>query len=453
MHASVSLPPPIPLATKGVSARRAVSAAVLLALALRLAAVGFLYPDQLKPAKDHWSFGYEGGRIARAIVTGRGFSDPIFAGTGPTAMMPPVHTYIIAGVFKAFGVYSTTSALVLLALNALCSALTCIPIFFIARKTFGLRTAAVATFVWALYPYAILISSEMIWSTCLATLMLTTLVWWTLSLESAPLAGWMAFGALAGVAILTNPAVLPVIPFLLAYGCYRRWLRGHQWLIAAVAACAVIAVAMLPWQVRNYRVFGRFIPLRDNFWSQVWVGNNGDTSLSMEHIAYPSGSETEAGEFRRLGEIKYMEAKRRQAIDFITTHPAWVARQTARRVLYTWTGIWSAPHWPLREPFDPDEEFDPGHVVLCTGLTVLAALGLRQAFRNRNQVRWLFLAALAALPAVYYVTQSYMRYRHPVDPLVVILAAFVLAGEQSGADMVWERERARPRELVRHLTA
>ena len=64
---------------------------VLVALALRLVVVAFEYQGQLNPRRDHWPFGYETGRIARAISTGRGFSDPATVGGGPTAWMTPLY--------------------------------------------------------------------------------------------------------------------------------------------------------------------------------------------------------------------------------------------------------------------------------------------------------------------------------------------------------------------------
>jgi len=64
---------------------------VLVALALRLVVVAFEYQGQLNPRRDHWPFGYETGGIARAISTGRGFSDPATVGGGPTAWMTPLY--------------------------------------------------------------------------------------------------------------------------------------------------------------------------------------------------------------------------------------------------------------------------------------------------------------------------------------------------------------------------
>src|ERR1035437_1127040 len=60
---------------------------VLVALALRLMAVGFLYPERLNPDRDHAAFAGEAGRIAHSLVEGKGFSSPMVtvADTGPTA--------------------------------------------------------------------------------------------------------------------------------------------------------------------------------------------------------------------------------------------------------------------------------------------------------------------------------------------------------------------------------
>ncbi len=94
---------------------------VLAALAIRLVVMVFQYQARLDPGRDHWEFGFETGRIARSIASGEGFGNPLFGNTGPTAWMAPVYPYLLAAVFKLFGIYSKTSALVILSLNSLFS--------------------------------------------------------------------------------------------------------------------------------------------------------------------------------------------------------------------------------------------------------------------------------------------------------------------------------------------
>src|SRR6266705_2991964 len=111
------------------------------ALLLRLVVMSFCYSNRLDPARDHWTFGWETGRVARSIAAGQGFSSPFSEPTGPTTLIPPAYTYLVAGVFKLFGVYTTSSALAILTLNNIFSSLTCLPVFFIARRVFGLYAA------------------------------------------------------------------------------------------------------------------------------------------------------------------------------------------------------------------------------------------------------------------------------------------------------------------------
>jgi hypothetical protein len=164
--------------------------------------------------------------------------------------------------------------------------------------------------------------------------------------------------------------------------------------------------------------------MRNNFWSEVWIANNGDESFWTNQAAYPSSSQVEAEQYRRLGETAYMEVKKRQAIAFLRAHPGWVAKQTLRRFAYTWTGFWGIPDHPISERFDPEEPFDPALVAFCTSLTVLMIVGLRRAFRDGRETRWLFVAALATIPFIYYLTRPHARYRHPVDPQIVMLAVY-----------------------------
>jgi hypothetical protein len=81
-----------------------------LALAVRLLVIGVFHYYRIKLEEDHFHFGAEMGRIARALATGRGYADPFFGQTGPTAWVTPLFPLILGGIFKVFGVYSTASA-------------------------------------------------------------------------------------------------------------------------------------------------------------------------------------------------------------------------------------------------------------------------------------------------------------------------------------------------------
>jgi len=397
---------------------------VTAALALRLLVVALFYQGQLNPRHDHWPFGYETGRIARAIASGRGFSDVADVGSGPTAWMTPLYPYLAAGVFKLFGIYSATSAVILLGLNGLFSGLTCVPVFLMARESFGDKVAGWAGWTWALYPFAISVAAEWIWETCLTTLLLSWIFVLTLRLQrTTRFAAWSAYGLLWGLASLSNPAVVSLLPFLAGWACFRLHQRGERWSVQALAALAVLSVVVTPWFVRNYRTFHIFIPFRQPLWLALYFGNNDQINDWATDITEPMGGPREEQEYVRLGELKYMAQKREESLDYIRRKPSLFVWRSLRRFVLTWTGFWSLPaRGGITEAFDPDLPFDPAIVALSTAVSVLAITGLIRAFRLGVPAAWPYAFVLLVFPSIYYLTVAHLRFRHPIDPELVVLA-------------------------------
>src|SRR5437879_13265303 len=156
---------------------------VVIALLLRVgwSIIGHTY--QFKSADNNFGFGWEMGRIGAALASGRGFSSPFGPPTGPTAWEPPLYPYLTAGVFLVFGIYSKASAFVLLALNSVFSALTCIPIFLIAKRMFSEKVAVISAWAWALLPNVMFWCTRAVWETSLSALLLAGVIWLALTLE------------------------------------------------------------------------------------------------------------------------------------------------------------------------------------------------------------------------------------------------------------------------------
>jgi 4-amino-4-deoxy-L-arabinose transferase-like glycosyltransferase len=403
---------------------------VMVALAVRLAVMAFVYPSALNPARDHWRFGGEAGRIARSVVEGEGYSSPYFAKTGPTAWLAPVFPLLLAGVFKTFGVYTKASALAILSLDCLLSALTCIPVFLIARRTFHERAALGAGWIWAFFPYSINFATSFIWDTTLSTLLMALLFLVVLKLENAPKRrNWFGFGALAGFAALSDPVILSVAPFFALWLLYRYWKRRQRWFASGATALLGVILVLSPWFVRNFRTFHKFIPLRSGFWFEVYCGNNADSWHWDPPGYHPSDSAREWNEYQQLGETGYMELKKKQAIAFLSAHKGLYARQTLRRVAYVWTGFWS-----FGKRYLSQEPADPANIVFCTAFSVAAFWGLGLAWKNDGPgCAMPYVIAFLFFPLVYYFTHPEDYYRRPLDPLMVALAA--------GAIVAWRRKR------------
>jgi 4-amino-4-deoxy-L-arabinose transferase-like glycosyltransferase len=398
---------------------RSPGAMIVVALALRLILMTFVYPQQLSLDRDHFDFGSEMGRIARSIVTGQGFSNPYPEPTGPTALVAPVYPFLLAGVFKVFGIYTTASAFAILTLNDLFSAFTCLPVFLIARRIFGLRVAVWSGWVWVFFPWSVALGNLWVWDITLVTLLLTLLLLATLRLESpASYGAWVGYGLLWALAGLTNPAALSTLPFLGAWIWWRHKKRGGNCTGQAAVASLVFLVLMAPWLVRNYRVFGEFIPVRDGFGMEFLVGNNDDSSVPAAEKMLPADNHIELEKVQQVGEAAYMAEKNEAAKAFVARHPLRFMGLTLRRIVFTWTNMWD-----FHVTWAPDE-FGLPNILTTSLFSLLAFFGLFRAIREDRIGAIPLAIMLLCFPAVYYLTHPHLRYRHPIDPEVVICAVY-----------------------------
>jgi len=389
------------------------------AFVFRLGLILVAHTYKFKAYDNGFAFGWEMGRIGRAIALGRGFADPFDDQTGPTAWEPPLYPYLIAAVFRISGVYTHSSALILLALNSVFSALTCIPIFLIARRCFGEKVAVATAWTWALLPSVMYWSTRWVWETSLAALLLALIFWLTLRL--AELDGrelWMVFGLLWGVAALINTSLLSFMPASALWAWHRRRRNSRASLIGIALAFVFFAATVAPWLVRNYRTFGSFIFVRSNFGAELRLGNGPDADGIWMSWVHPSQNVFEMHRYERMGEMAYVAARKKEALDFIRADYRRFAWLSVKRFVYYWGGLPRLSEIPALAPFK-------NSFFLAT--SVLAFWGLTRALHNHRPGAWLFLWLLVTYPTVYYFVFPHPRYRHPIEPELAILIVYAIA--------------------------
>jgi 4-amino-4-deoxy-L-arabinose transferase-like glycosyltransferase len=242
--------------------------------------------------------------------------------------------------------------------------------------------------------------------------------------DSPRLRDWVLYGALWGLALMINPALASLLPVLLGWAAYSG-RRTDDWrVMRPLFALGVAILCCVPWTVRNYVTFHKLVPLRTNFPLELWLGNN-DNFDENSQIPPPSDpTREEIRKYIRMGETAFMDEKWRRATEFIRTHPRLEAVLWGRRFVATWTGV----EKPL-EGFQ-NAESDLFRFVLV--FNVLVAIG---AFTGIAVLIWrrsTYVFPMSAIPLmyplVYYATHTSLRYRHPIDPVLLILAAAALAG-------------------------
>lgn len=389
----------------------ATSGGIIFAVAfiLRIFVLMHLLPEQ---ADRGFYRGNEAARIAWAMVSGYGFSSP-WPNTplAPTAQQPPLYPLLLAGIFKIAGAYSYLSLWIAVVLNAMFSAATAVLIFVLGRRIFGASVGIIAAWVWACWLQEAVVSIRL-WESSLSALMLTAGLYVVLHLaDSQRLSLWLLFGALAGAGALTNTTLLPLFFLFGIWLWVFGWKRGLPRTKHVFATIVLSLLVLLPWAVRNYSVFHRIIPIRDNFGLELWIGNHQGVAHLFEFTqGFPL---IDPSEYSQLGEIRFMEEKQRVAFQFIQDHPGQFFRLCGQRFFYFWTS--------------------PGPEIWLP-VSLASWFGMVLALCQRKILAVPFAVVLLIFPVVYYITHPWSTYRHPIEPVMILLATnlMVSAGRWLG---------------------
>jgi hypothetical protein len=327
-----------------------------------------------------------------------GFSSPYAkAPIAPTAQQPPLYPSILAVVFKVFGIYTVESAWTAVVINVLAGAVTAVLLYYVGRLHFGETVGILAAWLWVLpWMYRMSTFGVSLTNAYLAALGLTALF---LRVPKTLEANWRSFvfGIYSGLLVLLQPALLTII---FVYGGWLAWSKARS--PRVLIAIAGLLLALAPWTVRNYVTFARVIPLRDNFGLELWLGNRPGMQGTVDYTGdFP---DHDPSNYARLGELPFMDAKFDQAREFIMRDPAGFVGRVLRRMIEFWYLPYSFP-WIVVEIF--------------------GWLGAVLAIR-KDKNRWVWLIMLAVFPLVYCLTHNFPTYRHPIEPIVILLAAYCI---------------------------
>ena len=417
-------PRPRPTQTRS-SWRHSIWFIVLIAFLLRLAVITIGHTYQITPRRDHFQYGWEMGRLARSIAIGQGFSSPTDVPSGPSAWAPPLYPYLLAEVFKLFGVYSALSAWVILTFNSVFSVLTCLTLYRIGERVYGAAVGRAAAWTWALFPYAIYWPTRVVWETSLTAFLLSLALLFTLRMaedlqdggaDTHPHRAWILFGFLWGLIAVTNTAVISMMPFCLLWLLYRSSWRVQ---LTGAAMCVLAAfLVMSPWLIRNYSVFGKFIFIRDNLPLEMHMANNERSAGLWTRAEHPGNDPESMRTFQELGEIRFMEEKQQEVRQFIREHPGTFLLYSLERAGYFWVG---PPQLNIIGGYDLRIA---RHIAFLIP-AVFGFVGLWLTIRNHKTGAFLFACFLLIYPIPYYMVQPFPRYKHPIEPEMILLAVYV----------------------------
>ena len=400
------------------------------AFLIRVLYITLAHTFRFRATDEHFQFGWEAGRIARALATGHGYSDPFgnsFLGhTGATAWLPPLYPLLVAGAFKLFGVYSALSAWVLLVINSALSAATVLAVWEIAIRCFSWRNAVWSAWLWALYPAAMQYAVRWIWEMTLTTAIFAWVIVLALRMRgidvnhsysdedppSTQTRRWMIFGIFWAAIALANSTLLLFLPVCGIWIMLGRKPHARR---DAILSGLVFFACLAPWQIRNFRAFHTFIPLRGNFGAELYMGNGPGSNGFLITYDHPNEAPNQFHLYAKLGEVRYVRMRGALAKAYIHAHPAHFVKDCLKRVYFFWFGVPSVSPWTVEIP----RRLNFGFITLA-GLMGLG-LSLWRKVPAAGMMAWAFLL----LPVSYYLVTAGARFRHPLEPLMTIFAVYL----------------------------
>ena len=419
--------------------RTAGTSPILIAAAALLIRLAFVWDYQAQTphrALSALPFLFESGNIAYSLASGHGFGSPFRENTGATAWMTPLYPMVLAAIMRIFGIYTFKSWVAAVVMNAGFSSLACFPLYYAGKRIGGIWVASGAAWLWAIFPNAILLSVESLWDASLSALLGATVIWATLRLAgSARSRDWGLYGFLWGVILMANAAVLSLFPFLLGWAAYRNARTGIPWQRNVAIAAGVVVLCCLPWTIRNEMVLHSLVPLRSTLGLQLWVGNNPDAKVVWLGEHHPIHDTAERKHYVEVGEIDYMAEKLKNAVGYMAGHPGHEAELIGGRFVMLWAGGTAQP----LDDFIHSRSTWFRYVLLFNLCVAVGALaGIVVLIRQRSIYAFPLAVGPVIFPFAYYLTLALPRYRHPIDPALMLLTAVVItaAGSRSAPSPV-----------------
>lgn len=290
----------------------------------------------------------------------------------------------------------------------------------LVHKTAGYWAALLV----AIYPYFIYATGTIL-TPVLISLVLLAACWFlyrgadkkSLTFLSLSGLGW-------SLAIFIQPAVTVLL------GAAILWLLLHQRLEKAFLLKALmlmilmVALANLPWLYRNYRVLGVF-SFGTNMGINLWLGNNPNAQIGAGSTEIDTTSAIWQKTQQATSEVERDRTFKRAAVDFIRQNPMKSIKHYLLKALYLWR-LDTSPTTSASLT-SKLQLLNVISIISFAPVLILAIVSFVIATGDVKKHLWLWFYLCLANTLFYALFMVKVRFRLPLDHLLIMAAAIQLA--------------------------
>lgn len=391
----------------------------------------------------------------------------------PDASIPPLYSYVLAGVYGVFGRGYIQVGLFHTLIDVACILM----LYHTVKRLLpqGEWVGAVAGLFYAVYPYLVfqnltLIDTPLFMFWLHAFVLLMVLLRERPTLDRQTLLIAALGGLVLGLSLLTRPIMPPMAVLVAVWFLFR--LNLWQTIVRLLPVALVGGVVLVPWVVRNYDVYHGFVPMTTTSGANFWQGNS-EFTVRYFRAGYDVQWTAPTLETVDLYSREADAERFAQGMQFLRENPDKIPELLWVKFLVYWS-IDITPRLnpvegklpplnydgtPIVEegaegtddlalgglpPGDPvgaysTPTFDAGRIVhrfYFGALFVLAVVGVIVSARYWREVSLLWFVQIS-MTLVYVAFHPSTRYRVPTDPLLFVFSAYALVWLWA-----WWRERA-----------
>lgn len=214
----------------------------------------------------------------------------------------------------------------------------------------------------------------------------------------------------------TITTLMPILILARALFVKRAWRDRVR---AVVLSCVIFAVLMTPWWVRNYHVFGEFVPFTTSASANLYLGVNPVNRHAGIDWSTDVDKDENAAILALGDELAISRAYSEKSLEHILADKAEFLRRMPLKFIRFWN---------FQSNYKGDKyssAFVLYNVALALSWGVACPLGLLSIWLNRERWREFLpiFAIIAYFTLIHVVVIASLRYRLPIEPLFIAVGA------------------------------